>query len=453
VLKSPTVYVVAAGVIAAVTYILTHQGEHKEQKPKAVMASIDQTKPSELKISESLSSAPIIEIIRRLHTCLEHAVPEQTALGHFGDVHTMINAGVISGDKRYLVRSGAFEPHILQLEVTDRNKERRAQGHIYRDIEPDGNLDEVRKGSTLQRSTAAEITSKSQDEYKNGLQIVTQACEQRELDLSIFDGVDAKNLSPSELYELLQKSAYFYPTKFIPSQDPDAKTILLIGENHLDALVGWRELDILREKLGIDLVELEGWCGKDADDKRGVEVFNADTRLIRKLIDSKHFQMVGLEQEDFQTAQKLFVLKQVSEGFQQEKNRNPGCSSDPTPRVQCADYGNYILDLNAATDNLHKLGYKDEELSPDLIHGNIERIAKKYNMSFEEFAQNLPMALREKVALERIDQSMKDNDARFRSVIFGLFHIPTLTKSLQKRGYNIIVLEDPFEYDHLDFSK
>lgn len=116
---------------------------------------------------------------------------------------------------------------------------------------------------------------------------------------------DEQNYNPSELFSLLEKNGLKPARTPIISNNPNAKTIILIeDEDHRKSTVKiLNKLEKIKQITKKNLlVGLEGWCGKEIDKKRGKRVLIANNNLIKILVDdySNQFEIIGLENEDLQ---------------------------------------------------------------------------------------------------------------------------------------------------------
>ncbi|MBI2657888.1 hypothetical protein HYX08_04300 [Candidatus Woesearchaeota archaeon] len=114
-------------------------------------------------------------------------------------------------------------------------------------------------------------------------------------------------IEPKTIYRELLKIPELKPENNpIFSSNPNTPTIILIQDFHrfADPKQGWerefRQLELLRTKFGINFVGIEGWAGHEIDKKRGFVFLNAEEMLIEKIMHDPNYEVIGLENEEFQ---------------------------------------------------------------------------------------------------------------------------------------------------------
>lgn len=250
----------------------------------------------------------------------------------------------------------------------------------------------------------------------------------------------AESLSPQQLYEELKESPFFYPTKFIEAKSPTAKTVILLGDNHTQPSSTFRQLQIL-SNLGIRDVGIEGWCGKETDEKRGARILNANIDLINKLLQSSKFNIVGVEDPKYQDILKLYGLL---EAF----NMDVHYAEDAVDR---AAQKNREKQIQRIKDDLKKMGYSEEDLTRENILQKLQKHADGAGLTLEEYHAKVIMELREKFSVDKLKEAAEKSKKSYMIMIYGLAHIPNLPQTLHEAGFNVIVLKDPYDLEHLQY--
>ncbi len=119
---------------------------------------------------------------------------------------------------------------------------------------------------------------------------------------SITEASNQSYIDPKILYRELLKIPEVKPKNNpIFSGNPDAPIIILVQDQHKgeDTIQGWRreftQLELLRTKFGLNFVGIEGWAGHEVDRKRKRVLLHAEDGLIKRLMNNKNYETIGLE--------------------------------------------------------------------------------------------------------------------------------------------------------------
>lgn len=258
-----------------------------------------------------------------------------------------------------------------------------------------------------------------------------------------------RNLRGMELYEAFTENNYLEPVREpVLSENPNAPTIVIVGDTHGSPTEEYTQLMHLRDEFGINFVGLEGWAGIDADKERGYSFLNAEEKLVKKLIDDNHgLNLVGLEtittQEEVVfklTAYYLLNIYLESEGG---NVKNLVVETEDESISAAKRKNNEILEgVKSIFIELH-LPFTQEgidELSKEIYEkygGNYQNDKERAEELFEKFV----VGQRSIEAARIFTKAMQDQKIDRAVIVIGSAHIDLLTEELQKlQDCNVIVV-------------
>lgn len=128
---------------------------------------------------------------------------------------------------------------------------------------------------------------------------------------SLYSLIESGKITPEALFtDVLKQSGFKASRPPIISEDPDAPIFIILEDEHGSPKTERSKLELLRLKYGINFVGIEGWAGEKIDRKRGYQVLNAETELIKVLTSDNNYQILGLEEEKLQDLTLKLIITQ-----------------------------------------------------------------------------------------------------------------------------------------------
>lgn len=264
------------------------------------------------------------------------------------------------------------------------------------------------------------------------------------------------------------------------SEDPDAPVIIILGDRHGSPEIEESRLRILKDKLGVNFIGIEGWTQYMVNRVRtkNITIVKSSEINVSEMIESG-FSIVGLEDPDlhnrmieYQFAQ-IYIDGLLQFASVQYLEQSPDYSPETYSRAERSmnSYFDKLIpflqyfgvDSKDASKNqdlrrkiFSKLGISIDDFKKkdgetySQYKIRIERIQSIVHDKIGVFNNPLWIKDRNKVAARQMVEQIKINGIKRAVIVFGSFHSFGLAEELKSLGDFTIVYISPPDDDQLD---
>lgn len=241
-------------------------------------------------------------------------------------------------------------------------------------------------------------------------------------------------------------------------------------DTHGSPEVEQRKIELLQKHFGLNLVAVEGWAGRKADEERGFRALNAEEGLIEWLLSKpEQYRTLPLEDAELQRIQMAFMvydwtsamMKQIQsarEGEEVLSSARALLSGDLSEQER-TEISNLAKDTRrivtrAQSEAINTKMNIDEVLSSFFPGEDLEAIYREgleYEQGFSEGTTELQVSGTNRNAAELIPRIRSAKAVRLLlkqlypqedvTMVFGEGHIEDIVAFLRKEGRGVLLLE------------